>query len=445
MQCTHGADAGAAHQCGEPLLVEAPLCSSHDMRLHLRSRPDPRTSHLLVALLSSALVLPTVSGAEEYTCPTDPGFCYFDVGNDGCFDGGTDTGPIDDQLEAGPFPSPLPPGDDLPVAPGSIVCPPSVKRLDLPYGTATDWRTALGSDIKIFGAKIIYKATFVQGQSDDQITLRSGGDLVLVKPMSITSRNAAIPRPVGLHAEGDVMIEDGIQVKKSCPTPGQCQRVEIFSTTGDVTFGEKSKNSGSRFDVTSGNDIVLGDKSRITTYQISEGIRLEAVGQLSMSRPKIKTGDLRVATNGVTITGIGVFKTEDGTSIDAGTGDLVAEALKFDSRNSLFEFQGESILIGTPTGKTSKLKAKKGSLHFIATDEISIVNTKIIVERDVLLDQGGTTLSVLATRIQGSGQYSVTGFSTTTIQTGPGSVCNLTDTDFVSMILADDCGTVVGP
>ena len=94
----------------------------------------PLRSGLILLLLGLALGSP--SSAAEYTCPSDPGFCYFDVGNDGCFDGGTDAGPINADLEAGAFP-PVGPPD-----PGSIVCPPSVKKLAV-TGPAS-WETAVG-------------------------------------------------------------------------------------------------------------------------------------------------------------------------------------------------------------------------------------------------------------------------------------------------------------
>ncbi len=71
---------------------------------------------LIRAVLALLLMAPPAL-ALEYPCPSDPGFCYRDVGNDGCFDGGVDDGPIKAEIE-GQFS--FPPFPD----PGSIVCPP---------------------------------------------------------------------------------------------------------------------------------------------------------------------------------------------------------------------------------------------------------------------------------------------------------------------------------
>lgn len=35
-------------------------------------------------------LMATPALALEYACPTDPGFCYRDLANDGCFDSGAD-------------------------------------------------------------------------------------------------------------------------------------------------------------------------------------------------------------------------------------------------------------------------------------------------------------------------------------------------------------------
>ncbi len=75
------------------------------------------------------LLMPTLALAAEYPCPSDPGFCYRDIGNDGCFDSGTDVGPITAAIEASSTPS-------API-PGSIVCPPSVSSL-APSGIVPD-------------------------------------------------------------------------------------------------------------------------------------------------------------------------------------------------------------------------------------------------------------------------------------------------------------------
>ena len=66
---------------------------------------------------------------ETYGCGSDPGFCYRDVGGDGCYDAGTDEASIDGALtDAGGYEATT----------GSIVCPPSVKKL-VGAGESMSW------------------------------------------------------------------------------------------------------------------------------------------------------------------------------------------------------------------------------------------------------------------------------------------------------------------
>jgi len=109
-------------------------------------------------LVTSALVLMIAApAAAQYPCPSDPGFCYFDVGNDHCFDPQTDSGPIDEALN-----SDFPAFGESP-DPGSMVCPPSVRNLST---LARSWRTAPGGDVLLYAARLVNR---------DLLQIESGG------------------------------------------------------------------------------------------------------------------------------------------------------------------------------------------------------------------------------------------------------------------------------
>src|SRR6185369_16768742 len=104
-----------------------------------------KTSSSLLALAVLGILLITkIGNAAVYPCPSDPGFCYRDFGDDGCFDVGVDDGPINDEIEAQ---STFPGSPD----PGSIVCPPSVLEL-VATGGAMRLATATGSSILFYDA-----------------------------------------------------------------------------------------------------------------------------------------------------------------------------------------------------------------------------------------------------------------------------------------------------
>lgn len=108
--------------------------------------------HRRIVATLAAVLLHTPATAAEYPCPSDPGFCYRDVANDGCFDSGVDEGPINDEIEG---------YEEFPVVPepGSIVCPPSVLELT-PSDTSIRLETLPGSSIMLYGARIITSGAF---------------------------------------------------------------------------------------------------------------------------------------------------------------------------------------------------------------------------------------------------------------------------------------------
>jgi len=402
-----------------------------------RSREPPDSSHRI-----GRNPLPRfAAGTRERArlrFPSDPGFCYLDVGNDGCFDAGTDTGPIDASLQAGRFPDPSPPGEDLPTDPGSIVCPPSVTTLALPFGEKTDWRTAAGSDILIFGARMLYRSLAGDGQSDDQIEMRSGRSLYLGKELMVASRHADPSIAVLLQAEDDVTIDGGVRVIKSCNNPGDCHPVRVVSVGGDVELGAKTKYFGSEVDISAAGSVTLEPKVQVKTYTFA-GASIDAGGVLEMTQPKYQTSRLRFWTQGIVVHGTGAFQASESTlDWDAGFAAVIADALKLDVEADL-SIRGDSIQVGGPAKSKMRTRRPFSEIDLTAPGAISLSNADL-TSFDILLDTAGTTLTLAESRAK-----ALQAGSTTTVQTGAGSTCDFTGTQFLGTTLGHDCGTVIGP
>lgn len=109
-----------------------------------------------LSLAAVCLLVAAPAIALDYPCPSDPGFCYFDRANDGCFDVGTDDAPSEAeflQLPYYPFPS----------EPGSVICPPSVTELKL---FRAFWRLEPGGEVLLYGAHL---------RVDHRAEIESGG------------------------------------------------------------------------------------------------------------------------------------------------------------------------------------------------------------------------------------------------------------------------------
>lgn len=398
----------------------------------LCSLDHPRASRLVfcmratirLAAMASCLTLALAGSASslEYSCPADPGFCYLDVEDDGCFDAGTDAGPIDAALEAGEFPSPLPPGDALPTAPGGIVCPPSVRRLNL-VGAGTDWRTAPGSDIVLHAAQLVVLHF-------GPIELYSGGDLVMSSAIRRVIHNGF--QPVHLRGEGDVVFA-GLRARGS-------NGLEVESVSGNVTVAAKAKIAAATIFGTS--PVFRAAQDVIFEEKISTNRRLEihAGRDLFFDDPRFKTkgatsGGFWATARHVATTG--KLRLGSDASIDIiASGDVTIEKLVTGPSLSL-HVTADTISLGGPSSP-SKTSAS-GTL--LATTSLRVQKLRAKPSPTLRFEVLGTDLWVTDGSFKTAGGLA----GTVDVVGGTGSTCDLTGTTFEPVYLATSCTTVVGP
>ena len=388
-------------------------------------------------ILAATLVL-TLSahaGAIEYTCPTDPGFCYFDVANDGCFDSATDIGPIDAQLAAGPYPVPLPPGTDLPTDPGSIVCPPKAKKIVL--ATGLDWRTAPGSHIRLFRTKL--------SCSDDcslGFAMRSGGELFFDGKLT-TKSDPFQDSFVHLEAQDDVWVGTVRQGKG-------VHDIDVVSATGDVVLAPKARFRASRLNISSAGEIRMGTGARVDLAEHNQPPSVwTANGAITMTRPTFLANRAGLSATGTSITILEKARFKPITKrfpefeFIATSGDVSIESFVIHPRTRTFSLTGNSIYMGT-SARSSKARLIElgGALLLSASDEIAIRRADL-GGRTLSFETTGTEVSITDSRILGAKPPFP---NTATIQTGPGSTCDLAGTFvFPNIDLVENCGTILGP
>lgn len=382
-----------------------------------------------VGILTVLLLLGRAEAARslEYPCPSDPGFCYFDVANDGCFDPGTDAGPIEDALRAGPFPDPLPTFGDLPTTPGSIVCPPSVKKLELSRLRATEWRTAPGSDILIYGAKLSNRPLPVI--SGDDLRFHAGRDLLIEKRIASSTR----PFRIVAQAERNVTWNSGARAVGV---------IQIDAFGGDVALGPRTSWRGQFFRVLAGGNVTLGDKVRVTTATGAGALTtwIRASGRVDMTRPRIKSDQIVVASEGLAIHLGGTLRTTGypyDVRLEAGTGDVEIDAVSVSVLD--FAVSGARIELGQVGARKSKLKGEDLSFDSASSIAIANVDLKGIGDSSVLVTTPGAPVALTESRVSSKGAGEMT------ISTGGGSTCDLTGTQLSSTTLSHDCGVVIGP
>lgn len=391
---------------------------------------------LPVSVMASVLtVAPTL--ALEYTCPSDPGFCYLDVANDGCFDAGTDTGPIDAMLEAGSFPDPSPPGFELPADPGSIICPPSVGQL-APSGSV-DWRTGVGGHVRLFEAEVLRPGD--PGFSGEEVTIVSGGDLQLGE--EIAKRSGS----VFLLASDDVVIHGSIRGG---------QFVVIDSAGGSVWVGPKVRLQAKvgHVRLESGGDLTMEDKVLIQESTSGTGSpQISAGGALTMANVKVKT-KRRVQMAAASIRGLGK------TTVRSTGGGAVPPTCEMDfssdSAGSIWFdrlvlkgvgqacFSGGSVRIGDGVRRSKvTVKPALNGPHEVrvSVDGSVDLDRLSIVAPSVDITTSGTEVVVTDGLLKATGGTP----GTTTLTTGIGSTCDLTGTKLKNMTLSEDCGVLIGP
>lgn len=356
----------------------------------------------------------------SYPCPSDPGFCYFDVGNDGCFDSPADTGPITADLEAGIYPDPGPP-----VA-GSIVCPPSVKKLNAL--AKIEWSTATGGDILMYDVKI--KASGVDCDAGGELhfdgKIISGGGLFL-------------------RADGDVSI-DGRFVAKD----GQ---LYIESINGSMALADRT-NIKARNTVWvrtyNDGDIVVGNKSKLKSKDGAPSIISE--GDATTSNVFMQGGG-GVSIRGDNITMVGrstmqALRDDDYGHVSINTnlgevGKVEIDWLIASGRGAFINVG--SFALGLPINgevKKSKIKSSRGNIFIdadgpITLDRVTMTTPKEwLGPRGVDLETEGTQLDLLSSSVRG-------GFFR--LETAPGGTCDITGTTWTNVTPTFNCDTVVGP
>ena len=382
---------------------------------------------VVVALV--ALLLPATATAADYPCPSDPGFCYRDVGDDGCFDDGVDEGPINDELEAQSTFNPAPP-------PGSIVCPPSVIALE-----ATDDSIRLGtppgSSILLYSARVDASLGWFE--------VASGADLLVGGLVSGGAAGA-------LLAIGDVVLRSGVVVAK-----GQTGHFRLESSAGSVTIGPKARLRVQRATILADGDVTFLDKVRLSAGVnlggASPDVRIGAVGDVKMTRPRIvsinkkSSGVISIAGANVvfhdkaTIKGLAGFGPRR-VEIIATAGDVTADRLSIVSGVSV-EISATNIVIGTATNgasRPSKITERDFHVELAATDTIQVSNIRLTSKGNVSINTTGTIIDVWASQLRGR-----KGTPTITISAGPGSTCDLTGTVVKRATLVTSCDSVVGP
>lgn len=389
--------------------------------------------------LWAALAMGGPALALEYPCPSDPGFCYFDAANDGCFDGGTDAGPIDGLLESGSFPAP--PASPVP---GSIVCPPSVGTLK-PVAPV-DWETAVGGDV------LLYRATILTEEGDN-VVIDSGGILYLGGLLKLGGQVSPGAGDLALTAVGDVTLQVG--AKSAGAASGFADAV-VTSTDGDVVLGPKAKLllGDSTFTTTNGGDVVLGEKVkadfRISSFPAESG-RFSASGDLITTDARFvlsEVGTLELQGANVLLGGRTKIKTGKHVDIAASAGGEVRIDALVAAFGGAFTVDAGDVAIGLPDAKGkvrgSKVKADQdepGQLTIVASGEIELDRVKVTKVGTIDVQTAGTTIRFVEGKVQETPLFP----GTTTLSAGPGSTCDVTDSKFKNSTLITNCDTVVGP
>ena len=380
----------------------------------------------ILVTISFLAIVGAPAHALDYTCPSDPGFCYLDVANDGCFDSGTDSGPVDAQLEAGTFA----PG------PGSIVCPPSVAKLTV--DAPIQWETSGGGDVILHLAKVIGGAG-VAIDSEGQIYL---GGLVKMGPGDVT-----------LQSTGDLSIVRGVLSKLGPTGFADCI---VTSADGDVVFGAKARLrcKDGTLSTTNGGDIILEEKATLefrpeTTP--AEAGRILASGDLITTDANLLVPSGRIELEGIDVQLSGRTKIEtlrDVAITSAPGGEVRIESVVA-TMAGVFSITAGDVAIGIPDVegriRRSKLKVAQNqgaSADVSASGSIEIRETTIQNFVDVDLETTGTEISFVESRVQ---YYPTFPAGTTRLTAGAGSTCDVTDTAFVNSTLTTACDSVIGP
>lgn len=376
-------------------------------------------------ILALAALVPFPAFASEYTCPSDPGFCYFDVGNDGCFDMGVDTGPIDGDLEAGTFPAVGPP------SPGSIVCPPDAGNLNVP--AIVSWETAGGGSILLHGTKVI--------GSGGPISITSGAELVLGGKVSNT--NSLL-----LEAQGDVKVRGSLLL--DFINAG----LTVRSVAGSLSVGPRVKIKGGDMHFEADGDITLLDRVQLQRKsQNGSNLVFTTPSELSATSLGV-TGAGTLSLDVGTLRLLGRTKTKLFRVVVTAMGDVEIDQIKAIQKTSggpagfEIDSDGGSVEIGRPdaNGKVRPSTINvRGGIVLTASENVRVDRAKMLVPGGLAggnreLTAGG---NVALTDSLVRGQVSQP--RDTILTAGAGSSCDITDSKFLGTNLILNCDTVTGP
>ena len=365
---------------------------------------------VFVAIVVAAVLVPGASfGGTVYPCPSDPGFCYRDIGDDGCFDAGVDEGPINDEIQSSTTIDPAPP-------PGSVICPPSVEVLEREYGDIVV-TTPSGSSIRFYGRPKISPA----------LQLYSGGDILLQGTVEMYIGRCDWFCTNTFFAEGNVLLEASILTFGFGKSWNSYLRVQ--SDTGDVIIGPKTRHGNSNNDVRA----LAGNVTILEKVNFNKGnLTVRADGELSADGLRVKSYFI-ASVEGISLAGRTKARWY---SLDAGAGDFSTEGLQA-SGGGKFEIAGHNITIGTsPTERTRH----KGGLKIDATGDIRILGlVQGARDKSTVLTTTGTLIEVLGSKMSNARNrwFDITA--------GPGSTCDLTGTTFKKRRPDVRCDTVIGP
>lgn len=357
--------------------------------------------------LAGATALVVTAGpvlAADYPCPTDPGFCYFDIGNDGCWDAGTDGGAINGALEAGDFNFPFP-------APGSIVCPPSVEELEVQTLDNARWAAGTGGHILLYGAEISGDPLDVRLLADDgsgDVLLGNDVRVRLIVQANDVSIEQDVRDTLTVFAEGDVTVADGSFFKAR-------SSISFFAESGEIRLGSGVKISSSTIQLIGG-DIFLS------------GLRAVA-----------KLGYL-IRGNDLTATGYTQLKTKAGGQITMDvSGDVAFERALLKTND--ISLEAASFVVTSPDGKPSRiLTGKNGDL------EVTTVGSVDLELVDLRVGDPGTSQKA---EIEGANialrNGKIRGRPGTPLTLTSAGTCDLTNSKVVKVDLTTACGSVVGP
>jgi hypothetical protein len=363
---------------------------------------------------------------EPYPCPTDPGFCYHDLGGDGCFDAADDDGPIDDTLRRGVWPPE--PTDTL----GSMVCPPSVAEMTIVAERGfVRWGARDDHALVFFGRRITILGTTNIGFRGGRVRL----DAKILAP-----RDAVVT----VGAVGDASINGGADLK------GMASRFQATSDEGSIDVGP-----GTTWRAGHVSFVAFGPDMRGKQVIVDDGVRVVQLGDtLQYANLHIEgvTGvqleNLRARSRGgIRIRSFGGLTAVGRTDLRALRGRVVFHA-------------GSGIL------QADELTARAATDILISGSEVNLDDRTHLPSRLHVRDRDGGEIRITASVLAGKGLRSETprlkvtssvvdlrearirsrGSALGALElTGANAMCDLTGASLVNVALVHQCQSLEGP